>query len=105
MIDMKFVLLHEAKNDDGIKGFFYDVWELYMKVCVHANLDTYLPFRIPMCDLDDDESVSHCAHADQEHGVRHTSSSECKKVPISYDTELHMSDDKIHSFYERLELQ
>jgi hypothetical protein len=30
--DMKFVLLHEAKNDDGIKSFFNDVWELYVKV-------------------------------------------------------------------------
>jgi hypothetical protein len=31
-LDMKFVLLHEAKNDDGIKAFFTDVWELYVKV-------------------------------------------------------------------------
>ena len=29
---MKFVLLHEARNDDGIKAFFVDVWELYVKV-------------------------------------------------------------------------
>jgi len=34
---MKFVLLHEAKNDEGIRAFFMDVWELYVKVC------TYLP--------------------------------------------------------------
>ena len=32
--DMKFVLLHEGKNDDGIKAFFMDVWELYVKVRV-----------------------------------------------------------------------
>jgi hypothetical protein len=31
--DMKFVLLHEGKNDDGIRAFFTDVWELYVKVC------------------------------------------------------------------------
>ena len=31
---MKFVLLHEAKNDEGIRAFFMDVWELYVKVCV-----------------------------------------------------------------------
>jgi hypothetical protein len=30
---MKFVLLHEGKNDDGIRQFFMDVWELYVKVC------------------------------------------------------------------------
>ena len=30
--DMKFVLLHEGKNDDGIRAFFTDVWELYVKV-------------------------------------------------------------------------
>ena len=30
--DMKFVLLHEGKNDDGIRQFFMDVWELYVKV-------------------------------------------------------------------------
>ena len=29
---MKFILLHEAKNDDGIRAFFNDVWELYVKV-------------------------------------------------------------------------
>ena len=29
---MKFVLLHESRNDDGIKAFFNDVWELYVKV-------------------------------------------------------------------------
>lgn len=30
--DMKFVLLHDAKGDDGVKAFFVDVWELYIKV-------------------------------------------------------------------------
>ena len=29
---MKFILLHEGKNDEGIKSFFMDVWELYVKV-------------------------------------------------------------------------
>lgn len=31
---MKFVILHETKNDDGIKVFFNDLWELYVKVRV-----------------------------------------------------------------------
>jgi len=34
LIDVKFVLLHEARNDEGIRGFFMDVWELYVKVSV-----------------------------------------------------------------------
>lgn len=29
---MKFILLHDAKNDDGVRAFFMDVWELYIKV-------------------------------------------------------------------------
>ena len=29
---MKFIILHETKNDDGIKVFFNDLWELYVKV-------------------------------------------------------------------------
>jgi hypothetical protein len=29
---VKFVLLHEGKNDEGIRGFFMEVWELFVKV-------------------------------------------------------------------------
>ena len=38
--DMKFVLLHEGKNDDGIKSFFMDVWELYVKVSFRFENNT-----------------------------------------------------------------
>jgi hypothetical protein len=31
-LDMKFLLLHEGKNDEGIRAFFAEVWELYVKV-------------------------------------------------------------------------
>lgn len=56
LLDMKFVLLHEGKNDDGIKSFFVDVWELYVKVgsgfsCVGMGTECY---------LDNVESVSYC---------------------------------------------
>lgn len=38
---MKFVLLHDGKNDDGIRAFFLDVWELYLKVgAVQDSLST-----------------------------------------------------------------
>ncbi|GJJ07365.1 hypothetical protein Clacol_001567 [Clathrus columnatus] len=30
--NMKFILLHEAKNEEGIRAFFMEVWELYVKV-------------------------------------------------------------------------
>lgn len=30
--DAKFLLLHENKNDEGIKSFFMEVWEMYVKV-------------------------------------------------------------------------
>lgn len=29
---VKLILLHDTKNDDGIRLFFGDVWELYVKV-------------------------------------------------------------------------
>ncbi|EDR14150.1 transport protein particle complex subunit [Laccaria bicolor S238N-H82] len=33
--NMKFVLLHEGKNDEGIRGFFAEVWELYVKTMMN----------------------------------------------------------------------
>ncbi|KAG6880059.1 hypothetical protein C0992_006871 [Termitomyces sp. T32_za158] len=32
---MKFVLLHEGKNDEGIRQFFMEVWELYVKTMMN----------------------------------------------------------------------
>lgn len=32
MVDIKMVLLHEHKLEEGIKSFFLDVWESYLKV-------------------------------------------------------------------------
>jgi len=33
--NMKFILLHDGKNDDGVKTFFTDVWELYVKTMMN----------------------------------------------------------------------
>ncbi|KAH9077440.1 Sedlin [Lactarius deliciosus] len=33
--NMKFVLLHEGKNDEGIRLFFNEVWELYVKTTLN----------------------------------------------------------------------
>jgi len=32
--NVKFILLHDAKGDDGVKAFFMDVWELYIKAAM-----------------------------------------------------------------------
>ena len=32
-VTVKFILLHDIKNDDGIRLFFLDLWEAYVKVC------------------------------------------------------------------------
>jgi hypothetical protein len=36
--DIKFLMLHEKKDEDGIKNFFNEVYELYLKV---ANMFVY----------------------------------------------------------------
>ena len=62
--DMKFVLLHEGKNDDGIKSFFMDVWELYVKVSFFffaSNYKQYIYEEKTDPIVDDDESFSYCA--------------------------------------------
>ena len=65
---MKFVLLHEARNDDGIKAFFVDVWELYVKVCgVIDWLGLLIEYWI--LSADNAESVPHSTHADTECSV------------------------------------
>ncbi|KIM68742.1 hypothetical protein SCLCIDRAFT_104558 [Scleroderma citrinum Foug A] len=33
--NMKFILLHEGKNDEGIRLFFQEVWELYLKTMLN----------------------------------------------------------------------
>jgi hypothetical protein len=68
-IDMKFIVLHETKNDDGIKAFFNDLWELYVKVraFISALFSAGL-FRLILC-ADGHESVSHCAYADTQQRV------------------------------------
>jgi hypothetical protein len=36
-VDVKFLLLHDGRNEDGIKSFFGDVWELYLKVNAYGG--------------------------------------------------------------------
>ncbi|KAI0751389.1 transport protein particle complex subunit [Daedaleopsis nitida] len=48
--NMKFVLLHESRNDDGIKAFFNDVWELYVKTMLNPFHTAHTPIRSPVFD-------------------------------------------------------
>ncbi|EJF62949.1 Sedlin [Dichomitus squalens] len=48
--NMKFVLLHESRNDDGIKAFFTDVWELYVKTMLNPFHTAHTPIRSAVFD-------------------------------------------------------
>ncbi|KNZ74414.1 Trafficking protein particle complex subunit 2 [Termitomyces sp. J132] len=61
--NMKFVLLHEGKNDEGIRQFLMEVWELYVKVSGGCGVVGAAE------DADDAEPVPHGAHSDWERGV------------------------------------
>ena len=72
---MKFILLHDAKNDDGVRAFFMDVWELYIKVT------SYLVPAFALCTDSDIqgsfESIPYGALNDKELGFRCTGTCEC----------------------------
>ncbi|KIP12853.1 hypothetical protein PHLGIDRAFT_17543 [Phlebiopsis gigantea 11061_1 CR5-6] len=48
--NMKFVLLHETRNDDGIRSFFLDVWELYVKTMLNPFHTAHTPIRSGVFD-------------------------------------------------------
>jgi len=48
--NMKFILLHESKNDEGIRSFFMDVWELYLKTIMNPFHTAHTPIRSSVFD-------------------------------------------------------
>lgn len=63
--NIRFMLLHEKKDEDGVKNFFNEVYELYLKVkllqYVFANLQILLnpfyTFNTPITSSAFDEKV------------------------------------------------
>ncbi|KAF8312709.1 Sedlin [Clavulina sp. PMI_390] len=48
--NMKFILLHDAKGDDGVKSFFMDVWELYIKAAMNPFHTAHTPIKSSIFD-------------------------------------------------------
>lgn len=46
--NVKFILLHDTKNDDGIRQFFIDLWELYVKISLNPFHTVNTPIRNPL---------------------------------------------------------
>ena len=42
----RFLLLHDAKNEDGIKSFFHESYEFYLKVCLRSFMSYIAIFNV-----------------------------------------------------------
>ena len=47
---IKMMLLHDVKNEDGIRNFFHDVHELYVKVLMNPFHVFNTPINSPLFD-------------------------------------------------------
>lgn len=52
LLGVKIILLHELKNDEGIRLFLQDTWETYVKVCLSpSRFPPKLPFAFDTLTL------------------------------------------------------
>jgi len=66
--DMKFILLHEARNDEGIRAFFTDVWELYTKVSLVSRRSGSI-IVMSFCLADNVKPISHGTYVNTKSSV------------------------------------
>ena len=45
---IKLMLLHDVRNEDGIRNFFHDVHELYVKVLLNPFYEVNTPISSPL---------------------------------------------------------
>ncbi|CAO1620278.1 unnamed protein product [Parajaminaea phylloscopi] len=48
--NVKFLILHEHRHDDGIRNFFLDIWELWVKMIQNPFHDLNAPLKSPAFD-------------------------------------------------------
>lgn len=95
---VKFLLLHETRNDDTVKAFFHEVHELYVKVrgardgedpgfvCQDANY-CFLFFLLSLL-VAADEPLLRARHTDLLRGVRRSSEDTGAKIPVTRENQL-----------------